>query len=192
MKKVCVYCASSSQIDSEFLNAAYELGKIFGQNDFTIVYGGGSVGSMGKLAYGAMAAGGTVIGIIPEFMLELEWGNENITELIVVKDMQERRKKLIEGTDAVVALPGATGTMEELFEALTWKRLGFYLKPIVLVNTRNFFDPLVQFLENCIAEKFMDERHRSLWSLVSQPSEVIPAIDSAPPWHEDAVHFASI
>ncbi|OQX85846.1 Rossman fold protein, TIGR00730 family [candidate division KSB1 bacterium 4484_87] len=192
MKKVCVYCASSRQIDPAFLDSARELGKIFAQNDIAIVYGGGSVGSMGALAEGALSEGGTVIGIIPDFMMKLEWGNNNITELIVVNDMQERRKKLIEGTEAVVALPGATGTMEELFEALTWKRLGFYLNPIILVNTRNFFDPLVKFFENCIAEKFMDERHRALWSVVSEPSEVISAIDSAPPWHEDAVHFASI
>ena len=192
MKKVCVYCASSSQIDDEFLNAAYELGQVLAKNDYAIVYGGGSVGSMGKLADGAMAAGGTVIGIIPEFMMELEWGNENITELVVVNDMQERRKKLIEGTDAVIALPGATGTMEELFEAMTWKRLGFYMNPIVLVNTRKFFDPLIEFLENCVREKFMDERHRELYSVVDKPSEVISAISEAPPWYDDAVHFASI
>lgn len=192
MKKVCVYCASSNQIDAEFLQAAYDLGKILAESNYAVVYGGGSVGSMGKLAAGAMDHGGTVIGIIPEFMMELELGNENITELVIVKDMQERRRKLIEGTDAVVALPGATGTMEELFEALTWKRLGFYMNPIVLVNTRHFYDPLVEFLENCIKEKFMDERHRELYSVVDTASEVIPAITSAPPWYDDAVHFASI
>lgn len=168
IQKICVFCASSRQVDKIYLEAAYNLGIILARESITVVYGGGAVGLMGELANGALAEGGTVIGVIPEFMYELEWGYEGITELKIVKDMHERKKLVMQDSDAIIALPGGCGTFEELFEALTLKRLGFYLNPIVLVNVNGFYGPLIKQLQKCIDEKFMDERHLKMWSAVDR------------------------
>jgi len=192
INKVCVFCASSRQTDSIFQDSAYRLGTILAKNSIKIVYGGGSVGLMGHLAEGALSKGGTVIGVIPRFMFDLEWGHQGITELKIVKDMAERKKLVMEGSDAVIALPGGCGTFEELFEALTLKRLGFYLNPIILVNVKGFYNSLIIQLEHCVKEKFMDLRHQSMWSVVDHPEEVLEAIKAAPKWTIDARHFASI
>jgi len=192
INRVCVFCASSRQVDQTYLEAASRLGAILAKEEITIVYGGGAVGLMGDLAKGAMAEGGKVIGIIPEFMYDLEWGYEAITELKIVKDMHERKRLMMENVDAVIALPGGCGTFEELFEALTMKRLGFYLNPIILVNVKGFYNPLIELLENSIAEKFMDARHKKMWSVVNQADQTLEAIQSAPPWTVDVRHFAAI
>ena len=192
IEKVCVYCASSRQSNSDYRDAARKLGEVLATNSITVVYGGGAVGSMGALADGALSQNGKVVGIIPKFMVEMEWANGNVSELIVVKDMAERKKKMIEGVDAVIALPGGTGTLEELIEAITWKRLGIYLNPVILMNTRGFFDPCVELLNKCVSERFMDEKHRNMWTVVNEPSEVLQAIYSAPEWFKDARHFAAI
>ena len=145
---------------------------------------------MARLADGAIDAGGTVIGILPRFMQDLEWGHERLTELHVVEDMRERKRRMMEGCDAVVALAGGCGTLEELFEAITLKRLGLYLGPIVLVNTRNFYDRIAGALEHCIAEHFMDIRHREIWTLVNEPEDVVSAIHSVPRWAAENRDFA--
>jgi hypothetical protein len=137
---------------------------------------------MGRLAEGALRAGGTAIGVIPRFMAELEWGHKQLTELCIVEDLRERQHRMLDGADAVVALPGGCGTLEELFEAITLKRLGSYLGPIILVNTRGFYDRVVAALEHCIAEHFMDARHRDIWMVVNEPEDVLSAIRTAPPW----------
>src|SRR5262245_58774079 len=164
LDRVCVYCASSRQTDGVFREAAARLGRTLAREGTTIVCGGGAVGLMGALADGALAAGGRVIGVLPRFMADLEWGHRGLTELVLVEDMHNRKRRMIEGADAVVALPGGSGTLEELLEAVTWKRLGLYLRPIVLVNVRGFFDPLLEILRRCIDERFMDERHGSMWT----------------------------
>ena len=150
--KVCVYCASSKQCDPAYLDAAERLGRHLARHQATLVYGGGGAGAMARLAEGALSAGGTAIGIIPRFMVELEWGHKQLTEMRIVEDMRERKHQMLEGADAVVALPGGCGTLEELFETMTLKRLGRYLGPIILVNTRGFYDRVVAALEHCIAE----------------------------------------
>ena len=122
--RVCVYCASSRQCDPIYHQAAARLGRELALAGHTTVYGGGSVGSMGYLADAALAAGGRVIGVIPSFMHDLEWAHRGLTELLVVNDMHERKRLMIDSVAAVVALPGGCGTFEELFEAITWKRLG--------------------------------------------------------------------
>ena len=190
INRVCVFCASSRQVDKAYLEAAHRLGAILANHGITIVYGGGAVGLMGELARGAMAEGGKVIGIIPEFMFDLEWGYREISELKVVKDMHERKRLMMENVDAVIALPGGCGTFEELFEALTMKRLGFYLNPIILVNIKDFYKPLIELLENSIAEKFMDARHKNMWTVVNQADQIVEAIQNAPSWTGDARHFA--
>src|SRR5438128_662891 len=129
--RVCVYAASSAHCAPEFLQAARQLGVLLAQAGATVVYGGGAVGLMGAVADGALEAGGHVIGIIPRFMTEVEWQHTGLNTLEVVEDMRERKHRLLTGSDAVVALPGGCGTLEELSEAITLKRLGIYFNPII-------------------------------------------------------------
>ncbi len=140
----------------------------------TVVYGGGRAGSMGALAEGALAAGGRVVGVIPKFMMDLEWGHDDLTELHVVEDMRTRKHEMLTRASAVVALAGGTGTLEELFEAITLKRLGLFLGPIVLVNTGGYYDPLLAQLAAAIDGRFMDERHGRMWTVVAEPEDVLP------------------
>ena len=187
---VCVYCASSKLCDPAYLDAAERLGRHLALNQATLVYGGGGGGAMARLAEGALAAGGKAVGIIPRFMVELEWGHKQLTEMCIVEDMRERKHRMLYGADAVVALPGGCGTLEELFETMTLKRVGLYPGPIILVNTRGFYDRVVAALEHCIAERFMDVRHRDLWTVVNEPEEVLEAIRTTPPWSADNRNFA--
>lgn len=187
---VTVYCASSRRADPEYRDTARRLGELLAEAGITIVYGGGGVGSMGALADGALARGGRVEGVLPRFMFDLEWGHPRLSDLHVVNDLHERKRLMIDRSDAVVALPGGCGTFEELFEAITWKRLGLYLKPIVLVNVRGFWDPAVALLERAVDEGFMDGRHRDMWQVVARPEDVLGAIRGAPAWSHDARDFA--
>ena len=192
IKRVCVYCASSRQCDPAYHDAAARLGRALARNQVTLVYGGGSVGSMGHLADAAIAEGGRVIGVLPRFMYNLEWGHRGLSELLIVNDLHERKRLMIDDVDAVIALPGGCGTLEELFEAITWKRLGLFGGPIVLVNTLGFYAQCVAFLESCIERRFMDERHRAMWSLVERPEDVLDAIVGAPPWPHENRNFAAL
>lgn len=188
--KVCVYCASSKQCDRAYLDAAERLGRHLASHQATLVYGGGGAGAMARLAEGALGAGGTAIGVIPRFMVELEWGHTKLTELRIVEDMRERKHLMLTEADAVVALAGGCGTLEELFETITLKRLGQYLGPIILVNTRGFYDRIVAALDHCIEERFMDTRHREMWTVVNEPEEVLEAIQTAPRWSTENRSFA--
>ncbi len=145
---------------------------------------------MGALADAALAAGGRIVGVLPKFMDDVEWGHKSLTELRLVDDMHHRKRVMLEESDAVVALPGGSGTFEELLEAITWKRLGLYVNPIVIVNVRGFYDPLRELLERAIAERFMDERHRQMWTFVDRPQDVLEAIRAAPEWSAEARDFA--
>jgi uncharacterized protein (TIGR00730 family) len=150
--------------------------------DATVVYGGGGGGSMGALADGALAAGGEVVGILPRFMADLEWGHPGLTHLELVEDMRERKHRMLLGADAVIALPGGCGTFEELFEAITLKRLTLFLNPIILVNTNGYFDPLLEVLEQAVEKRFMANEHGGMWSVVDEPEAVPEAIRGAPTW----------
>lgn len=191
-RRISVYCASSRKCPGEYHTAARRLGEVLAENGFSIVYGGGASGSMGALADGALSRGGRVIGILPRFMQELEWGHKHLSELHLVDDLRMRKERMLQESQGVVALPGGCGTMEELLEVITLKRLGLYLSPIILVNTRQFFDPLQQLLLSAIAECFMDRRHEDMWQLVPVPDEVPRAIATAPTWSTAAQHFASL
>jgi uncharacterized protein (TIGR00730 family) len=188
-RSVLVYCASSRACDAHYHEVARRLGALLAGADCTVVYGGGRAGSMGALAEGALGAGGRIVGVIPKFMVDLEWGHDDLTELHVVEDMRTRKHEMLTRASAVVALPGGTGTLEELFEAITLKRLGLYLGPIVIVNTRGFYDPLVAQLESAIGERFMDARHAAMWTVVAEPEDVLAAIDAAASWGEDSRDF---
>jgi uncharacterized protein (TIGR00730 family) len=168
------------------------MGRLLAQAGIQIVYGGGSVGSMGALADAALAEGGKVVGVIPRFMDELEWSHRRLTDLRVVADMHERKRLMLDGSDAVVALPGGSGTFEELFEAITMKRLGLYFGPIIIVNTRGYFGRFCGALEHAVHEGFMDSRHLAMWDVVDTPAQVLPAIQAAAPWSAEARRFASV
>jgi len=191
-RAVCVYCASSRISHPDYREAAHRLGVVLATNGFTIVYGGGAVGSMGALANGALSHAGRVVGVLPRFMADLEWGHTGLTELQLVEDMRTRKHVMLSRSQAAIALPGGSGTLEELLEAITLKRLGLYLNPIVLVNTRGFFDPLIAQLENAVHEKFMDERHLQLWQIVAEPELVPEALARAPEWTQEARSFAAL
>jgi uncharacterized protein (TIGR00730 family) len=178
--------------DPAYHAAATRLGECLAEAGCTIVYGGGAVGLMGSLANGALARGGKVIGIIPRFMREVEWQHPGIEDLEIVEDMRERKHRLLTGSDAVVAMPGGCGTLEELFEAVTLKRLGLYFNPIVLLNTGGFYTPLQIFMEKVIAERFMNPEHAAMWSLVQTPEDVLPEIQRTPKWREDARDYAVV
>jgi uncharacterized protein (TIGR00730 family) len=190
--RICVYCASSEHCERVYHDAAAALGRILAEDGSTIVYGGGAVGLMGSLANGALAAGGDVVGIIPRFMTEIEWQHPGLASLEIVEDMRERKHRLLTGSDAVVALPGGCGTLEELFEALTLKRLGLYFNPIVLVNTNDYYAPLQAFMQRMIEQRFMNPQHLEMWKLVATPDDVLPAIRSMPKWREDARNYAVV
>lgn len=187
--RICVYAASSAQVAPHFLRAARELGEALAADGHHLVYGGGSQGLMGAVADGALARGGQVTGILPRFMADLEWGHEGV-ELQLVEDMRERKHRLLTGSDAVIALPGGCGTLEELFEAMTLKRLGIYFNPILLLNTAGFYAPLQAFLQQVIDARFMNREHLGMWQLVDRVEEVLPTILATPRWHENARDYA--
>lgn len=190
-RSVCVYCASSRGADPAYRDAAWRLGITLAEQGLGIIYGGGSVGSMGALADGAISCGGHVLGVLPRFMAELEWGHKGISDLQLVEDMRTRKHLMLTQSAAVIALPGGSGTLEELLEAISLKRLGLYLNPILLVNTRGFFDALSELLTRCVQERFMDERHLQMWQMVAEPEQVPAALDAAPAWSAEARGFAA-
>ncbi|HEU4664204.1 MAG TPA: TIGR00730 family Rossman fold protein [Dokdonella sp.] len=190
--RICVYCASSEHVDRTYHEAAGRLGRTLAEAGCTLVYGGGGVGLMGSLANGALASGGNVIGIIPRFMTEVEWQHPGLANLEVVEDMRERKHRLLTGSDAVVALPGGCGTLEELFEAMTLKRLAIYLKPIVLLDVDGFYAPLERFLERTIEQRFMNPQHRALWTRVERVEDVLPTIRATPDWDANARDYAAV
>ncbi len=191
-RSVCVYCASSRTAPPDYREAAHRLGVALAERGLAIIYGGGAVGSMGALADGALSRGGRVVGVLPRFMAELEWGHKGLTDLRLVEDMRTRKHLMLAHSAAVIALPGGSGTLEELLEAISLKRLGLYLNPIVLVNTRGFFDALANLLTLCVTERFMDERHLQMWQVVSEPEQVPEALEAAPSWSSDARRFAAL
>lgn len=191
-RTVCVYCASSRAAHPEYREAAFRLGESLAGRGITIIYGGGAKGSMGALADGALSKGGRVVGILPRFMADLEWGHPGLTELRLVEDMRTRKHLMLTGAQAAVALPGGCGTFEELLEAITLKRLGLFLGPILLVNTRGYFQPLLEMLSRAVEERFMDARHATMWQVVARPDEVADALDSAPGWSAEFRSFATL
>lgn len=192
IKKVCVYCASSSKVNSQYVETARKLGKILAKNDLELVYGGGSVGLMGVLADSVLENGGRVTGVIPRFMVEVEWQHNGLTELVLTETMHERKEKMAELADAVVALPGGCGTMEELLEMITWKQLGIHSQPIVIVNVNGYYTHLLAQFQQAADELFMRPQHLEMWSVVTDADEVLRAIENGKDIHEDMRRFAKI
>src|SRR3979490_1598163 len=174
-RAVCVYCASSPLAHPDYRAAARRLGEALAAQGVEIVYGGGALGSMGALADGALSHGGRVIGILPRFMAELEGGEQGLTDLQLVEDLRARKHMMLTLSQAAIALPGGSGTLEELLEAITLKRLGLYLNPIVLVNPRGFFTPLLAVLTRAVEERFIDPRPLMMWQGGATPQKAPPA-----------------
>lgn len=173
MKAVCVYCGAASGIRAEYADAALALARSLVEQNIQLVYGGGNIGLMGMLANETMRLGGDVTGVIPQLLMDREVGNMALTRLHIVKDMHERKALMTELSDAFIALPGGLGTLEELFEMLTWRQLGFHQKPAGVLNALGFYDGLLQFLDFQVAQGFLQAAHRSLLLVSEQPSDLI-------------------
>lgn len=187
---VVVYCASSSQIGQCYFDAAALMGELLAENGITCINGAGKQGLMGALNDAVLRHGGKVKGIIPRFMVDAGWGHELLTETIVTGTLHERKAAMADYSDAVIALPGGVGTLEELAEIITWKQLGLYHNPIVLLNTNHYYDSLLAFFDQMIEEKFMKSDSREMWQVASTPGEVIALLQNFPDWHPafDAYH----
>lgn len=192
MKRICVYCASSPKVNRAYFDATEKLAKILIINEIEVIYGGGSVGLMGHLADTVIENNGQILGVMPHFMREIEWSHKGVNQFIFTETMAERKEKLLENTDGLVALPGGSGTLEELFEAITLKRLGKYTQPIVILNTNNFYAPLKMMLERCVEENFMSTKHLEMFTFVNEPEHVMDALKNAASWDENAIHFATV
>lgn len=192
INSVCVYSASSTQIDETYFGAARQLGHLLAKRNIRLVNGAGSIGLMRSIADSVLENGGEVTGVIPRFMVEQGWHHTGLTSLVEVESMHERKQLMADLSDAVIALPGGCGTLEELLEIITWKQLGLYLNPIVILNTNGFFDSLLAMLQRAIDENFMRQRHGDIWHVASTPEEAIELMHSIPVWDASIRKFAAI
>jgi uncharacterized protein (TIGR00730 family) len=174
MKSICIYCGSSAGGNVEYQSMARQMGRTLAEQNIALVYGGGSVGLMGITADACLEAGGKVIGIIPQKLMDKEVGHKSLTEMHVVADMHTRKAKMIELSDGFIAMPGAYGTLDEVFEALTWAQLGYHRSPVALLNVAGFYDGLLQFLDKATAEKFLRPMHREMLLV---DTEIAPLLD---------------
>ena len=174
-QRLCVFCGSSLPPMPTYREAARQLGQLLGEGGYGLVYGGGRVGLMGILADAALAAGGRVTGVIPVGLHDREVGHPGLSEMVVVGDMQERKRRMFALSDAVAVLPGGLGTLDEAFEAITLRQLGMLEVPIALIDTGGFWTPLLAVIDWVIAEGFARPEARSLYTVVSRVEDVIPA-----------------
>lgn len=192
LKRITVFCASSRMVDKKYFEAAQQLAEVLTKNNITAVYGGGAVGLMGTMADYMLENGGSIEGVIPQFMLKVEWGHPGIKQMIVTRDMHERKELLIRNVDAVVALPGGSGTLEELMEVISLKRLGKFINPIIIINTDGFYDALIVLLKKMIDENFMRPDHMKMWKVIDHPYELLEAIKNSEIWDEGAINIAGV
>ena len=179
IKSVCVYCGSSSQVDQRYRDAAVRLGALLAQRGVTLVYGGGRVGLMGLMADACLQAGGTVVGVIPEFLRRWEVGHGAVTELVVVDNMHQRKQTMFDRSDGFAILPGGLGTLDETFEILTWKQLRLHDKPIALIDVAGYWAPFTALFDHVIAENFAKPEMRDLLSVVADVDDLLPALERA-------------
>lgn len=181
MKRICVFAGSSRGAREEYARAAQELARELVAQGYEVVYGGGKVGMMGVLADATLAAGGKVIGVIPETLLAKEVGHGGLTELRVVGSMHERKAMMAELSNGFIALPGGLGTLEEFFEVLTWAQLGLHVKPCGLLNVDGYYDRLLEFLDLTVTERFVKSEHRALVITSTSPVELLERIATYQP-----------
>ena len=178
---VCVFCASSANIDERYLTDAHQLGTLLAQGGWRCVNGGGAVGLMGAVTDGALDADGEVTGVIPKFMVDNGWCYDRLIHVVVTADMHQRKQIMSDMADAVIALPGGVGTLEELLETLTWRQLGLVKVPVIILNTLGYYDPLLAMLRHSIDEGFMKPSHDQLWQVAATPAEAIALLDDNHP-----------
>jgi uncharacterized protein (TIGR00730 family) len=189
---ICVFASSSSRIDNEYAEAAANLGMQLAQANLNIVYGGGGIGLMGKLADAVIENRGRITGVIPSFMIEEGWDHSGLSEMIVTSDMGERKKRMFEMADAIVALPGGVGTLEELTEAMTLKQLGLYRGPIIILNTLNFYKSFIDFLGHMVSGNFLRFEHKGMWEVAESVKEVMDILAKNDGWLHDPRSIAKI
>ena len=192
MKTVCVYCASSTQIDEKYFRAAKELGLLIAQRGLRLVTGAGRMGLMNAVQEAALAAGGKVTGVIPTFMVKEGWHHTGLTELVETSSMHERKQMMADLSDGAIALPGGCGTFEELLEIITWKQLGLYLGPVVILNVDGYYDHLLAQLGRALEDKFMRDIHANIWQVATTPEEAMELLLNTPKWDKSVRKFAAI
>jgi uncharacterized protein (TIGR00730 family) len=192
IQTVCVFAASSPGIDSTYLEAGKEMAGILADHGIAMNYGAGSVGIMGVMADVMLEKGARVNGIIPGFMQDMGWAHPGLDAMQVVDSMHERKLKMMLNVDAIISMPGCVGTLEELLEAITLKQLGKFLKPIIILNTNNFYDPLLKHFDDMIRENFMRPLHGKIWQVASHPSEVLELIEYEPDWDPASIKYAAV
>ncbi|MEM9717276.1 MAG: TIGR00730 family Rossman fold protein [Pseudomonadota bacterium] len=175
-KSICVYCGSRTGRNPAYLKAAKDLGHALAQNNHRLVYGAGDIGLMGAVASACESAGGDVFGVIPEHLLLREVGKTDITRFVVTENMHERKKVMFMNADVIVTLPGGPGSLDELYEALTWKQLGLHDKPILVLNVEGYWDPLLKLIDHQIAEGFADPSFRDFFETVHTVKDLMSAI----------------
>jgi len=189
---ITVYAASSGQVLDTYSNAARTLGEAIAQRGHTLINGAGRTGLMAATTEGCLGCGGTAVGVIPQFMIEQGWEHKGMSELIITPDMHHRKAKMAEMSDACIALPGGVGTLEELLEIITWKQLGLYLKPIVVLNTNGYFDALLSQLNRALQEHFMRDLHRDIWKVAQTPEEAVRMCEETPLWDASIRKLAAL
>jgi len=177
-RSICVFCGASQSVPAAHLDAAEALGHLLATRGDTLIYGGGHVGMMGRVADGALQAGGTVIGIIPRHLMEREVALLEVTELVVTEDMHSRKALMYQRADAVVALPGGIGTVDETIEVMTWRQLGLHAKPIVLVNLDGYWDPFIEMLDRMVTLGYLQTWSRAMLTVVERVEDVPAACES--------------
>ncbi len=187
-----MYSASSTKIDQTYFSAAVALGKLLAKKEIRLINGAGNLGLMKAIADASLQAGGKVTGVIPHFMVEQDWHHKGLTELVEVGSMHERKQLMADLSDGIIALPGGCGTLEELLEIITWKQLGLYLNPIVILNVNNFFNPLLAQLNEAVEQNFMRPQHIGIWSVAKTPEEAINQLFTTPIWNKEIRKFAAI
>ena len=192
VRTICVYCASSNRVDECYNSAAHKLGALLAREGISLVTGGGSIGLMRAVEDGTLEGGGRAIGVIPQFMVEQGWHHTGLTELRITEDMHTRKQTMAALSDAVIALPGGCGTMEELCEIITWKQLGLYLNPIVILNINGYYDALRAQLQRAIDEHFMGRIHADIWSVATTPEEALEQIRKTPVWDPSIRKYAAL
>lgn len=190
--RICVYCASSNKTPEKYLDHGRAFARIMAENQIDLIFGGSRSGLMGVMADEIMKHGGRAIGIMPRFMQEVEWHHEELTGMITTETMAERKEAMIHEVDATVTFPGGCGTMEEFMETLSLKRLGLFPKPMIVLNSFGYYNPLVDMLDAMLRNHFLSPKHHEMWTMVDTPDEILPAIAANAGWDAEARSFALV
>ncbi len=189
---ICVYCGSRHGARADYSRAARDLGHAIGQRGWQLVYGGGKVGLMGEVANATLAAGGRVIGVIPQTLQDREVGHTGLSELHVVQTMHQRKQMMAERADMFIALPGGIGTLEELYEVWTWRQLGYHDQPIGLLNTSGYYDSLLAFMAHTVAEGFLSSEQQANLLVGDQPIDLLARLARAVPGASGADYYSRV